>query len=594
MAKRAKSIKQYNTLPAVKDSSPLAKINLLKSSAAVEVQELAFTSDKRQLQYDQEVIVLSTDDVYGINRANSLQEQKQNMFGLAPAVKAARYDLISSEPELDDILERIIDECIVYESDSNQFCDVSYSSIDKLKVKDVAKQTIRDDFKTAFDTIYYLYAFNGQNAEPNRQDIYAILREYLVRGRLAWEIVYDDVDKPTQIVGFRRLNAFALTPLRKGDTFFWEYDKSINMAELNSIWSATGNSNVWAAAQTRQNKIRLLDSQVIYLSWNSDNVGTMSYLERLVRAFNLLRIIERTRIAYATTASRFRTQITIPTKGKTKTQASETLRKAMNRYHEKIEFDDQTGELTVNGSASIPFNSELWLADTNSGSPRIDTIGTGMPDLSDVSAITYFRNNLQRLSKLPLSRFDDSGGTWNISAESIQRDERRFASFIAKLMNRFGTFVMIKPIYISMCLAKKSYIGDNEIMNALQINYNKYNQFQIQMELELLQNRIDAIDSLKNSLKQSLTLDDSERDFWSTQYLIEKYLQMPKSELDKNAKMLSRELAEKRKLAMEQIKAQKDQEMQEQQIGASEEPLEGGEETFGDEEPLEGGEETLA
>ena len=268
----------------------------------------------------------------------------------------------------------------------------------------------------------------------------------------------------------------------------------------------------------------------------------------------------------ATTASRFRTQITIPTKGKTKAAATETLRKAMNRYHERIEFDDQTGELQINGSASIPFNSEIWFAETNSGKPSIDNIGTGMPDLSDTSAIEYFRNNLQRLSKLPLSRFDDSGGAWNISAESIQRDERRFAAFINKIMTRFGMFVIIKAVWIQMCMLRQQYIGDNEVMNSLQLTYNKYNQFQTQMELELLQNRIDAIERLKDSLKRNLDIAPGEKDFWSTDYLIQKYLNMPKSELELNAKMLQREDAEKRKFAMEQAKAQKEQEDQENDL----------------------------
>lgn len=554
-----KTVNATNALKFINKNSPVAKINLFKSSATAELHRLAFTDPKSTAQYDQEVVVLNDSDIFG-GTSGSLQEQKQNMFGLAPAVKAARYDLLSAEPELDDILERMVDECIVFDSESNQFCDASFSTIDKLNIDDATKLRIQHDFKTAFDTIYYLMAFNGQNSEPNKQDIKSLLREYLVRGRLAWEIVYDDANNPTDIIGFKKLNAFALTPMRKGDVYFWEYNTSMQLNQLNSIWSS-GTSTV-AQLNNGADKVRLLDSQVIYLQWNSDGVGTMSYLERLVRAFNLLRIMERTRIAYATTASRFRTQITIPTKGKTKIQSAETLRKAMNRYHEKIEFDDQTGELQINGSANIPFNSEIWFAETNSGSPRIENIGANMPDLSDTSAITYFKTNLQRLSKLPLSRFEDSGGTWNISDESIQRDERRFAAFVDNIMIRFGRHVILKPVWYTMCIHSKHYIGDNEIMNALQLIYNKYNQFQIQMELQLLQTRIDAIERLKDSLQFDLDASANIKNFWSLQYLVQKYLKIPKSELDLNDAMLQREMAAKLKYAMEQAKSQQVQDEQ--------------------------------
>lgn len=546
-----------NALQAIDKNSPIAKINMHKASAATQIRQRAFTENA---SYDQEVVVLSTDDVFNVNNA------KKNLFGLQPALKAKHYDMLSAEPEMDDILERMVDECIVYDSESNKFCFVETSQIDKLTLNDNAKQELIDVFSECFDVIYGLYAFNGVNTEPSRQDIKQLLREYLVRGRIAWEIVYDDVKQPTTIVGFRKLNAFALTPMRKNDVFFWEYDRNQQeQASMQNVWSSPANTNIVAGGGL--GKTRLLDSQVVYLQWNDDGVGTMSYLERLVRAFNLLRIIERSRIAYATTASRFRTQVTIPVKGKTKTQAYETLRKAMNKYHEKIDFDDSTGELTVNGQASIPFNSEIWFAETNSGKPSIQNLDPGMPDLSDTSAITYFRNNFQRLSKLPLSRFDEGGGNWNVSDESMQRDERRFASFIAGIMHRFGVNVILKPTWILMCLQNNKFIGDNEILNALSIGYNKYNQYQVQLELNTLLKRVEAIQRISQSLVRNIDMNDTQKTFWSSEYLIEKYLSLPKTELDKNASMLERENAKILKLAMEQAAKMKQQQEAAEQVG---------------------------
>lgn len=546
-----------NALQAIDKNSPIAKINMHKASAATQIKQRAFTENA---SYDQEVVVLSTDDVFNVNNA------KKNLFGLQPALKAKHYDMLSAEPEMDDILERMVDECIVYDSESNKFCFVETSQIDKLTLNDNAKQELIDAFSECFDVIYGLYAFNGVNTEPSRQDIKQLLREYLVRGRIAWEIVYDDVKQPTTIVGFRKLNAFALTPMRKNDVFFWEYDRNQQeQASMQNVWSSPANTNIVAGGGL--GKTRLLDSQVVYLQWNDDGVGTMSYLERLVRAFNLLRIIERSRIAYATTASRFRTQVTIPVKGKTKTQAYETLRKAMNKYHEKIDFDDSTGELTVNGQASIPFNSEIWFAETNSGKPSIQNLDPGMPDLSDTSAITYFRNNFQRLSKLPLSRFDEGGGNWNVSDESMQRDERRFASFIAGIMHRFGVNVILKPTWILMCLQNNNFIGDNEILNALSIGYNKYNQYQVQLELNTLLKRVEAIQRISQSLVRNIDMNDTQKTFWSSEYLIEKYLSLPKTELDKNASMLERENAKILKLAMEQAAKMKQQQEAAEQVG---------------------------
>ena len=542
MAKKTKrTYLGTDALRSIPKDSPLQQLNVHKSGSDADLEKAAYTGEHNI--NDQEVVVLSTDDVF-----NQKESPKKNLFGLTAYLRAKKYDILSAEPELDDILDRMIDECIVFNSDSNFFCEPDFCDIDKLEIDDTTKQTIKDDFMDAFEQVYLMYAFNGLNSEPRKQDVRALLREYLVRGRLGYEIVFDNADEPTDVVGIRKLNAFALTPMKKGDMFFWQYDKSQqDMFKTHTMFDVKAPAFV----SNNSEKINLLDSQVAYLQWNDDMVGSMSYFERLVRAFNLLRILERSRIAYATTASRFRSLITIPTGGKLKAAAQETLRKAMNKYHEKIEFDNQTGELQVNGEASVPFNSEFWMADTNAGKPNIQTIGTGMPDLSDTSAVTYFRNNLQRLSKLPLSRFDDGGGMWNVSEESIQRDERRFAIFISALMRRFGVAIILKPVYVLMCIKNNNYIGDNEILNALKLKFNRYNHFQTQMELTLLQKRIHTIEDIRSSLVRSLNMSDTERPFFSSNWLINKYLGLSKEDMQANAEQLDIELQENLKLAME-------------------------------------------
>jgi hypothetical protein len=168
---------------------------------------------------------------------------------------------------------------------------------------------------------------------------------------------------------------------------------------------------------------------------------------------------------------------------------------------------------------------------------------------------------------LPLSRFDEGGGNWNVSDESMQRDERRFASFIAGIMHRFGVNVILKPTWILMCLQNNNFIGDNEILNALSIGYNKYNQYQVQLELNTLLKRVEAIQRISQSLVRNIDMNDTQKTFWSSEYLIEKYLSLPKTELDKNASMLERENAEILKLAMEQAAKMKQQQEAAEQVG---------------------------
>ena len=76
-----------NALQAIDKNSPIAKINMHKASAATQIRQRAFTENA---SYDQEVVVLSTDDVFNVNNA------KKNLFGLQPALNAKHYDMLSA------------------------------------------------------------------------------------------------------------------------------------------------------------------------------------------------------------------------------------------------------------------------------------------------------------------------------------------------------------------------------------------------------------------------------------------------------------------------------------------------------------------
>ena len=71
------------------------------------------------------------------------------------------------------------------------------------------------------------------------------------------------------------------------------------------------------------------------------------------------------------------------------------------------------------------------------------------------------------------------------------------------------------------------------------------------MELTLLQKRIHTIEDIRNSLVRSLNMSDTERPFFSSNWLINKYLGLSKEDMQANAEQLDIELQENLKLAME-------------------------------------------
>jgi hypothetical protein len=119
----------------------------------------------------------------------------------------------------------------------------------------------------------------------------------------------------------------------------------------------------------------LLDSQIIYIKYEDTGVsGRQSYLERLIRPFNIYRIVEQAQVIWTVTQSSFKTMFTIPIAGMNKAKGMQTLSQAMNRYKEDISFNTETGELQVNGKMNMPFNKEYWMPENEHGKPEIETL----------------------------------------------------------------------------------------------------------------------------------------------------------------------------------------------------------------------------
>src|SRR5690606_13660135 len=110
----------------------------------------------------------------------------------------------------------------------------------------------------------------------------------------------------------------------------------------------------------------------------------------LERSFNVYRLMERSRIAWAVNNSQFRMIANIPTKGQGYNKSIQTLRSAMNKYAEKAEYNDDQGVVTVNGSPSRAINKELWTSETTSGKPEFTTVGGDGPEIQDMGPVMYF------------------------------------------------------------------------------------------------------------------------------------------------------------------------------------------------------------
>ena len=442
------------------------------------------------------------------------QNQDKGFFEKDFPQKREALRKLALQPELEDILDTMTNEAIVYDTDLTYFAEPFIEAQEISDFKKEVRDQINDVVNRSFRRFYKML-----NWKYNAWDDF---KRWLVEGNLAWEIVYDNLDKPTEIIGLIPLDASTLT--RKFD---------------NNKW-------YWVQFKGMQGKERLLlDSQVIYIAYQETNcISRVSYLERLIRPFNIYRIIEQAQLIWTITNSSYKMKFTIPVKGMGKALGMQTLSSAMNKYKEDIKFIGDTGELTINGQVNMPFNKEYWFPENDAGSPSIETLGGDGPELNDNDQLKYFKNQLYKISKIPLSRFDqESGETWfGADATSVARTEIDFARFVNRLRNQFAQ-IIIKPIQLQLALSIPDLQDNRQFLDAISLQYKSYNLFEEMMEQELATKRVEFIQTMKESMID-MDKEGNEIKFFSSKFLVQKYLKLSDADLKLNDKLKQEEIEE--------------------------------------------------
>ena len=449
---------------------------------------------------------------------------------------------MAMQPELEDILDIMANESVVYDDDESYICTPFLDTGLIQDLNEKSAEEIRSAMDVAFYKIYLLLEW--------KKFAWDEYKRFLIDGVLAYEIVYDNIENPKSIIGIVDLDPVTLTQKIKDGTTYWiQFEGKLGFERV------------------------LLDSQVIYIKYEDSGVSTrQSYLERLIRPFNLYRIVEQAQVIWTVTQASFKTLFTIPIGSQARAKGMQTLANTMNRYKEDISFNVETGELKVNGKMNMPFNKEYWLPEGENGRPQIETLVDNGPMLNDSDQIRYFETKLWKMSKIPVNRFDkEAQSTW-FGSDPTQalRDEIDFSRFVTRLRNTFSE-LMLKPLRIQLTLSVPDIKNDKRILDSVSLRWNSYNLFEEQMNIEVMTRRVEFIGTMKDSLSVT-DAEGNEESFFSLKFLVMKYLKMSDADL---------ELNEKYKMEEKLAKGNGDEEEEEEGGGGEEEDMGGGEEAEG-------------
>ena len=428
----------------------------------------------------------------------------------------------SLQDEIEEILDIICEEAIVFDG-ANKFANI------RLNYK--VDQKLLDEFTEEYNKIYNYFGFYDTVQATD------YFRKWLIDGFLAFEIVYNQ--EQTEIIGFVELDPVSLTP-------------GIDPNTNEKVWFVNQTQN-GTTGQTTQDRI-LYDSQIIYLAYaKADAVSRISYVERLIRSFNILRTMEATRIIWAVTNASYKTQYIIPVGSVQSPRGRQTLAQAMANYKEVVDFDWYSGEISTNGRPMLQFYKDIFLASEGGETPQIQNLGGDGPDISDTETLKYFRDKLRQASKIPNSRFEkeQGEGVYTMSAEGINREEIRFSKFISRLRSFFSE-ILIKPLYIQMCLKHKEIMTDMNYRVNLGLEYNKDSIFEENKEIELIQKQSDVISSINSSMVVT-DEEGNETPYFDFDFLVRKFLGMSDEDLKLNQRFKDEKKLQKEGYKQEDI-----------------------------------------
>jgi hypothetical protein len=451
------------------NQDPLSKINgkfdglLVKNSKAIGyIQgEMSQRGNFGDSFFDYSLALADTTSRY---RTKSIA-----FFNLDYQTKRQKLRDLASNAEIDFVIDNIANDVIVYDQ-NNMFChpaDIrkalrTRSAIRSMKDEKIDEEQLMNEYMDTFDDIYSAWGFdNGITA-------WQMFYQYLIDGSLAYEIIYDNPAKPKRIISFKELDPATLYPIGKQD-------------------SSGGVYIEWV--QRVGNDYRTLgDNQIIYIQYSSNAKSQrISFVEGMVRPFNVLRLTEYSKIMWHMMYGAVRLNTQIPIGTKMVDRAKEEMREYMNLFKEDIHFNQDTGEMLVDGQPKLHYFKNYVTPVNKSGeSIKIEPMTFEGPDLQDSQLLNYFFKQLKLCSKLPFSRWDynEGGGSYLMSPDSVTREENAYTRFIDRLRTHFCE-VMTKPIYIQMCLNNDLLKKNTRLRNMIGIKYNDEKIFERMKKSEI-------------------------------------------------------------------------------------------------------------
>jgi hypothetical protein len=450
-----------------------------------------------------------------------------------------QYRSMSLYPEVDMAIEDIVSDSIVF--DDNKKC--IELNLDQVLLSDNIKSKIINEYKS----VLKLLDFSGRG--------YEIFRRWYVDGRVYYHCMID-VNRPEKgIVELRPIDPLKIRKIRKVD----RENQIINgiqtpvVKKIEEFYVYT-DIDPDSILPTSNVGMRIAIDSVAYATSGLVDHGSrrvISYLHKAIRPLNMLRQIEDAVVIYRMSRAPERRVFYVDVGSLPKQKAEQYMRELMNRYRNRLIYDQKTGEVKDDRS-HLSMLEDYWIPrKEGSRGTEITTLDGGQ-NLGQMEDVEYLQRKLYRALNVPISRLESSTGFNMGRTSEITRDEVKFYKFIERMRLKFSS--LLSEILKKQCILKGILTPADweKISQDIIFNYNRDSYFNDLKENEILREKVEMLNILANFTGT----------FYSTNYIRKNILKMT----DQDMAQIDKEIEVERKKQIEQqMQAQADMPPEEQQ-----------------------------
>ena len=451
-----------------------------------------------------------------------------------------QYRSMSLYPEVDQAVEDIVNESIVFNSDGTSI----KLDLTNVNLSPQIKQKLHDEYKN----ILKLLDFSNKG--------YDYFRRWYIDGRLYFHNIIDNERPDRGIKELRSIDPTKITKVRKVEKELKTInDKSmyvIKNVDEHYVYVDTANDSL---VPTTTTGLKISPDCITYVHSGVIDQSTkkvLGYLHKAIRPLNMLRQIEDAVVIYRMSRAPERRIFYIDVGNLPKQKAEQYMKDLMVRYRNKLSYDPKTGAVKDDYNHNSMLE-DFWIPRREGGrGTEIATLDGGQ-NLGQLEDIDYLLKKLFRALNVPLSRLDAQNGFNMGRSSEITRDEVKFFKFIERMRRKFA--YLFVDILKKQCILKGIMtINDWEnIVQDIQFDFNKDSYFDELKNNEILREKVEMLG----------TLSQMSGVFFSDKYIRKTIL----NQTDEEMTIMDQEMAVEREAKMQQHLEQQAAEQQAQLAG---------------------------